>query len=71
MYTINLKSTVKFKFPYMKFKTKLTIYRRRSDNTTAKRKGIKGQTTIYKTLHRKPKIEQQEAHCIHVCFYVF
>ena len=39
-----------------------TIYRRRSDNTTAKRKGIKGQTTIYKTLHRKPKIEQQEAH---------
>jgi len=24
MYTINLKSTVKFKFPYMKFKTKLS-----------------------------------------------
>ena len=28
-----------------------TIYRRRSDNATAKRKAIKGQTTIYKTLY--------------------
>ena len=26
----------------------------------AKRKGTKGQTTIYKTLHRKLKIEQRE-----------
>jgi len=26
----------------------------------AKRKGTKGQTTIYKTLHRKLKIEQYE-----------
>jgi len=28
-----------------------------TDNTMAKRKRTKGQTTIYKTLHRKPKIE--------------
>jgi len=27
-----------------------------------KRKGTKGQTTIYKTLHKKLNIEQQEAH---------
>jgi flagellar biosynthesis component FlhA len=32
------------------------------DNTMAKTKRTKGQTTIYKTLHRKLKIEQQEAH---------
>jgi hypothetical protein len=30
----------------------------RTDNTMAKRKKTKGQTTIYKTLHRKLKIEQ-------------
>ena len=30
---------------------------RRTDNTKAK-----GQTTIYKTLHRKQKIEQHEPH---------
>ena len=29
----------------------------RTDNTTAKRKRTKGQTTIYKTLHIKLKIE--------------
>jgi len=28
----------------------------------AKRKGTKGPTTIYKTLHRKLKIEQYETH---------
>jgi len=28
----------------------------------AKRKRTKGQTTIYKTLHRKLKIEQHEPH---------
>jgi hypothetical protein len=33
---------------------------RRTDNTMAKRKRTKGQTTIYKTLHRKLKIEQYE-----------
>ena len=33
---------------------------RRTDNTMAKRKGTKGQATIYKTLHRKQKIEQHE-----------
>jgi hypothetical protein len=30
----------------------------RTDNTIAKRKSTKGQTTIYKALHRKQKIEQ-------------
>jgi hypothetical protein len=33
-----------------------------SDNTMAKRKWTKGQTTIYKTLNEKPKIEQHESH---------
>ena len=32
------------------------VYRRRTDNTIAKRKSTKGQTTIYITLHRKLKI---------------
>jgi hypothetical protein len=32
---------------------------KRTDNTMAKRKG---QTIIYKTLHRKLKIEQHEPH---------
>ena len=31
-----------------------------TDNTMAKRKRAKGQTTICKTLHRKLKIEQHE-----------
>jgi hypothetical protein len=31
--------------------------RRRTDNTMAKRKNTKGQTVIYKSLHRKLKIE--------------
>jgi hypothetical protein len=31
--------------------------KRRTDNTMIKRKKTKGQTTIYKTLHRKLKIE--------------
>jgi hypothetical protein len=31
----------------------------RTDNTMAMRKGTKGQTIIYKKLHRKLKIEQQ------------
>ena len=29
-----------------------SVNRRRTDNTMANRKGTKGQTTIYKTLHR-------------------
>jgi hypothetical protein len=33
------------------------VYRKRTDNTMAKRKSTKEQTTIYKTLHRKLKIE--------------
>jgi hypothetical protein len=36
--------------------------RRRMDNTMTKRKRTKGQTMIYKTLHRKLKIEQHEPH---------
>jgi len=35
---------------------------RRTDNTMAKRKNTKGQTTIYKTLHIKLKIEKHELH---------
>jgi hypothetical protein len=35
---------------------------RRTDNTMAKRKMAKGQTTIYKTLHIKLKIAQHEHH---------
>jgi hypothetical protein len=35
---------------------------RRTDNTIAKRKKTKGQTTIYKTLYRKLKIDQHEPH---------
>ena len=34
-----------------------SVYRRRTDNTIAKRKSTKGQTTINKTLHIKLKIE--------------
>jgi len=33
--------------------------RRKTNNTMAKRKRTKGQTTTYKTLHRKQKIEQR------------
>ena len=35
---------------------------RRTDNTMAKKKGTKGQTTIYKAPHRKLKIEQRKPH---------
>ena len=33
---------------------------RRTDNTIVRKKGTKGQKMIYKTLHRKLKIEQHE-----------
>ena len=33
---------------------------RNTDNTMAKRKRTKGQTMIYKTLHRKLRIERHE-----------
>jgi hypothetical protein len=36
------------------------INRRRTDNTMIKRKRTKGQTTIYKTLHRKLTTEKHE-----------
>ena len=39
-----------------------SVSHRRTDNTMAKRKRTKEQTTIYKTLHRKLKIEQHETH---------
>ena len=35
--------------------------RKNTDNTMGKRNMTKGQTTIYKTLHRKLKIEQHES----------
>jgi len=37
-----------------------SINQRRTNNTIAKRKRTKGQIKIYKTLHRKLKIEQHE-----------
>ena len=37
---------------------------RRTDNTMVKRTRTKGQTTIYKILHRKLKIEQHEPYLI-------
>ena len=36
--------------------------RRRTDNTMTKIKRTKGQTMIYKALHRKLKIEKQESY---------
>jgi hypothetical protein len=33
------------------------VYRRRTDNTMAKRKGTKGKTTIYKTYTYRDKID--------------
>jgi len=39
-----------------------SISQRRTDNTMAKGKTTKGQTTIYKTLHRKLKVEHHEPH---------
>ena len=35
---------------------------RRTDNIITKRKRTKGQTMIYKIIHRKLKIEQHETH---------
>ena len=34
----------------------------RTDNTMAKRKMTKGQTMVYKTLHKKLMIEQHDIH---------
>ena len=39
-----------------------SVYRREANNTMAKGKRTKGQTTIFKTLHRKLKIKQHERH---------
>jgi len=36
------------------------VNRTRTDNTMTTRKMTKGQTTIYKTMHRKLKIAQHE-----------
>ena len=38
----------------------VSAIRRRTDRTMVKRKKTKGQTTIHKTLHIKPKFEQHE-----------
>jgi hypothetical protein len=43
-----------------KRRTDNTMAKRRTDNTMGKRKRTKRQTTIYKALHRKLKIEQYE-----------
>jgi len=45
---------------YISVRKHNSYYLRRTDNTMAKRKGTKGQITIYKTLHRKLEIEQHE-----------
>ena len=50
----------KYVLPYKK-KLEDTNWRR-TDNRTAKRKGTKGQTIIYNTLHKKLKIGQHETH---------
>jgi hypothetical protein len=39
-----------------------SVYRRRTDNTMAKRKITKGQTTTLQNIHIKLKIEQHEPH---------
>jgi len=39
-----------------------TVNQRRTNNTMAKIKGTIGQTMIYKTLHRKLKIERHQPH---------
>ena len=36
------------------------VYRRRTDNTMTKEKRTKRQTTIYKTIDRKLKIDEDE-----------
>jgi hypothetical protein len=57
--------------PIIRFKKSLKIPKmyirsksvnRRTDNTMAERKRTQGQTTIYKTPHRKLKIEQHKPH---------
>jgi hypothetical protein len=40
---------------------------RRTDNTMTKRRRTTGQTMIYKTLHRKLKIEQHKIHDMNSC----
>jgi hypothetical protein len=43
-------------------KRKSKVVNRRTDNTTDKRNGTKGQTIIYRKLHRKQKIERHQPH---------
>ena len=45
-----------------KGQTNTMTKRRRTDNTMDKRKRTKGRAMIYKTLHRKIKIQQYELH---------
>jgi len=52
----------KVKEEYEDIKGVIRIRKSKKDNTMAKRKMAKGQTTIYKTLHIKLKIELHEPH---------
>jgi hypothetical protein len=45
-----------------------SVHQRRTDNTRAKRKRTKGQTTIHKILHIKRTIEWHEPHWSNNCF---
>jgi hypothetical protein len=47
-----------------------SVYRRRTDNTMAKRKRTKGQTTIYKTYIYNYKIDQREPHMVGMFHYI-
>ena len=50
---------IKIRLKIPKGSSKVVI-RRTTDNTHAKRKRTKGQTEIYRTLHRKYRIEQHK-----------
>jgi hypothetical protein len=46
-----------FRSTWVHLRVSKAINRRRTNNTMAKRKKTKGQTMMYKTIHRKLKIE--------------
>jgi hypothetical protein len=49
----------------------IRLHKSKKDNTMTKRKRAKGQTMIYKTLHRKIKIEQNESTFFQLIFIIF
>jgi hypothetical protein len=57
-FTISFPDTNSLKIP----KGQSEAVNRRTDNTMTKRKRRKGQTMIFKTLHRNLKIEPHESH---------